>query len=80
MTNYICMRCGYKTKSKYTLKRHLNRKFICSPILSNTSINSIKECYNIKIAPQNSLPISSQIEGTVSQNSLPLPSQIKKIS
>ena len=47
MVNYFCIRCTYETHNKTLFTRHLNRKFICKPILSDVSIKEIKEQYGI---------------------------------
>ena len=47
MVMYYCERCGYNNKIKTKFIGHLNRKFICKPILSEVSIQEIKEQYGI---------------------------------
>lgn len=38
-----CLRCGFKDKQRYIVKRHLKKKNICKPILSDISVeNCIK--------------------------------------
>ena len=45
MEKFICDRCHYTAKNKRRFKSHLNRKFPCKEIHSNTSIESIKKKY-----------------------------------
>tara|TARA_A100001015_G_C14825942_1_gene646683 strand:- start:65 stop:898 length:834 start_codon:yes stop_codon:yes gene_type:complete len=47
MNNYKCLRCGFKTDRIYNFKKHLNRKFICKPKLSEISIKDIIKHYNL---------------------------------
>jgi hypothetical protein len=35
MVNYVCDRCGYKTHLKANFRKHLFRKNICPPKVSN---------------------------------------------
>ena len=46
MVFYKCQRCGYNTYRKDNFKNHLNRKFICKPILKEVDICVIKQQYN----------------------------------
>lgn len=48
MNNYICERCGYKTNRLSNFKNHVNRKFVCKPILCDIEIFDIKKKYNIE--------------------------------
>ena len=48
MAEYKCMRCGFITDHKNNFRKHLNRKFPCKPILSNTGLDFIKSKYNLK--------------------------------
>ena len=48
MVDYKCNRCGFFTIYKNNLRTHLNRKNICKPLLSNTTIYDIKKQYNIE--------------------------------
>ena len=47
MVFYKCLRCGYNTINKTKFKKHLNRKFICKPILKELPISDIYEHYKI---------------------------------
>ena len=47
MVNYLCSRCGYNTNNRTYFKKHLNRKYICNPVLNDMNITKIKEKYNI---------------------------------
>ena len=49
MVLYTCFRCGYSVKHRNTLRRHLNRKYICDPTEDDVSINDIKKFYKMKI-------------------------------
>ena len=46
---YNCVRCGYETKHKGHFLNHLHRKKICRPILSDISIEDIKNYYDLEI-------------------------------
>ena len=48
MVEYLCHRCGYNTNKKSNINQHLNRKKICKPILSDISIEDIKNYYNLE--------------------------------
>lgn len=37
MVRYDCPRCGYSTKRKGDISRHLDKNILCKPILSNTN-------------------------------------------
>ena len=58
MVYYECQRCGYNTTLKGNIKHHLNRKYVCEPILDNISIKEMKDIYNLnetsKITSNNS--------------------------
>lgn len=41
---FLCPRCGYATPQKMSLKRHLNRKNVCKPVLQDISI---EECLKL---------------------------------
>ena len=45
---YNCIRCGYETKHKGHFLNHLNRKKICKYILCDSSIEYIKNHYNLE--------------------------------
>ena len=45
---YNCIRCGYETKHKGHFLNHLNRKKICKSILYDSSIEDIKNHYNLE--------------------------------
>lgn len=34
-----CLRCGFKDKQKYIVKRHLNKKNICKPVISDIPVD-----------------------------------------
>lgn len=50
MVEYTCERCGYQTCMIGNYKKHLYRKNVCQPVLSNTSIDILKK--NIETAPK----------------------------
>lgn len=52
MVYYECQRCGYNTTLKGNIKHHLNRKYVCEPILDNISIEHMKEIYNLNNTPK----------------------------
>ena len=41
MSEYLCIRCGYKSNHKGTFIRHLERAKICKPKLGEYNISSI---------------------------------------
>ena len=45
---YNCIRCGYETKHKGHFINHLNRKNICKSILCDSSIEYIRNHYNLE--------------------------------
>ena len=45
---YNCIRCGYETKHKGHFLNHLHRKKICKSILCDSSIEYIKNHYNLE--------------------------------
>ena len=45
---YNCARCSYETNHKGHFLNHLNRKNICKPILTDISIEDIKNHYNLE--------------------------------
>ena len=47
MVNYFCHRCGYTTNHKNTFKKHLKRKNLCSPHISEITIEEIADMYKI---------------------------------
>jgi len=47
MVNYKCPRCGYETHIKTIYTRHLGRKVICKPILSNNDLSGEYNKYKI---------------------------------
>ena len=44
MSNYKCLRCGYENERLWNFKNHLNRKFICKPLLRDINIQEIIKC------------------------------------
>ncbi len=65
MVYYECQRCGYNTTLRGNMKHHLNRKYICEPILDNISITHMKEMYNLNEKSklhQNTLNYTKSIE------------------
>ena len=44
---YNCYRCNYTTERKGSFVSHLNRKYICKPILCDMSIEEMKEHYKL---------------------------------
>ena len=47
MYKYNCFRCGYTTNRLQNFKRHLSRKNICKPRLSDLSISEVYNKNNI---------------------------------
>ena len=43
MVNYECYRCGYTNNNKSNIIRHIGRKNICKPIISNDRLDVSKE-------------------------------------
>ena len=46
--DYCCPRCGYDTNILGNFKKHINKKFICEPIKSNVSLDSVRAIHNKK--------------------------------
>ena len=46
MTEYICPRCGYGTKIKTHMRKHLKRKKPCNAVLKNISILECLDALN----------------------------------
>lgn len=46
MVFYNCIRCGYETTHKSKMTSHLNRKYLCKPIVSNATLDKMKK-YNL---------------------------------
>jgi len=69
---YNCIRCGYETKHKGHFLNHLNRKKICKSILCDSSIEYIRNHYNLEndINPINNPyePKKTHIEPKKTQN------------
>lgn len=42
---YTCHRCGYIGKTRQALMRHLEKKNICRPLLSNITTEDVIKCY-----------------------------------
>jgi hypothetical protein len=42
MVEYICPRCGHSTNRKSSMRIHLDRKWMCEPILEDVDVKSIK--------------------------------------
>jgi len=53
MVNYKCPRCGYFTHIKTIYTRHLGRKVLCKPILSNNNLQNEYIKYEISEKIQN---------------------------
>jgi len=53
MVYYECQRCGYNTTLRGNIKHHLNRKYVCEPILDNISIEQMKDIYNLNETSKN---------------------------
>ncbi len=53
MVNYNCIRCGYATTHKSKMKKHLERKTLCKPLLNNINLEEYKsqilDCKNINL-------------------------------
>lgn len=45
MSSFTCRRCGYHTKVKCNYKRHLHRKKLCPPTLSDVSIEELRRSF-----------------------------------
>ena len=46
-SDYVCPRCSYNTNDIRCFKNHLNRQYICKPIISRVSLDELKKKYNI---------------------------------
>ena len=52
MVEYLCYRCGYVGKQKNHLKNHLNRKYVCKPVLDDISIEEMLNYYFLETTPK----------------------------
>ena len=64
MVYYECQRCGYNTTLRGNIKHHLNRKYVCEPILDNISIEQMKEIYNLNETSKNPQNNSNLLKNT----------------
>ena len=64
MVEYLCHRCGYNTNKKSNINQHLNRKKICKPILSDISIEDIKNHYNLETSVTSKITSNNSNLGT----------------
>ena len=46
MVLYKCDRCGYTANHKHNFIKHINRKHVCKPIISDIPINTIRNKFN----------------------------------
>jgi hypothetical protein len=60
-SDHKCKRCGYITNHLVTFKRHLARKNLCKPKISNNNLNNdylkyniTEKIYNLQLTPNNS--------------------------
>ena len=75
MVYYECQRCGYNTTLKGNIKHHLNRKYVCEPVLSDISIYDMKSIYNLNLNKKNPNeskvnPFESKMNKNESKNGL----------
>ncbi len=75
MVYYECQRCGYNTTLKGNIKHHLNRKYVCEPVLSDISIYNMKSIYNLNLNKKNPNeskmnPFESKMNKNESKNGL----------
>jgi hypothetical protein len=69
MVNYKCLRCGYTIHIKTIFIKHLNRKFICKPLIEDISIKKIYKKYFKKDKYTNNIeckPASANVSQNVS--------------
>ena len=82
MVTYLCDRCGYTSNRKTNFRTHVYRKFVCSPTLSDVSIDSVREKYKITIKqpPQSKPSYSKQSQShSKKSHSSSTQSQSKKV-
>lgn len=53
---FKCQRCGFNTNRKDNLKRHLNRKTICKPSMSNVPIDVLRDQVNVLNQQNHKIP------------------------
>ena len=69
MKKYTCQRCGYTTDRKFNFKNHLNRKFPCKLLPSNsiTKNDLLKKCNTV---PDENTSVLKKMQPNVSQKRL----------
>ena len=45
MVKFLCTRCGWSSDRRADFRRHLMRKIVCLPTMSNDDIKSIYDMY-----------------------------------
>ncbi len=78
---YKCERCGYTTEYKSNLKNHFKRKKICPPILSDTSIETLKLKINQKLIKTDRINQNGEnVSTNVSTNSKNVSTNVSTVS
>ena len=80
MVNYKCPRCGYKTHIKTIFARHLERKLLCKPNISENNLQNEYIKFNIteKINTNKKQTKNQQFEKNIQQKSNKNPTKIVK--
>lgn len=47
MVEYTCIRCGYTVKNKAYMRKHINKRLLCPPLVNDVSLEEEKKKYEI---------------------------------
>ncbi len=76
MVNYSCKRCGFNTNIRTKYYDHLRKKNTCKTLLSEVSIEYLKQELDVYIASKNKIEIDPKSYSLLPHNLLTNPSQI----
>ena len=76
MVNYSCKRCGFNTNIRTKNYDHLRKKNTCKTLLSEVSIEYLKQELDVYIASKNKIEIDPKSYSLLPHNLLTNPSQI----
>ena len=76
MVNYCCKRCGFNTNIRTKYYDHLRKKNTCKTLLSEVSLDYLKQELDVYIASKNKIEIDPKSYSLLPHNLLTNPSQI----